>query len=243
MAPQSQLVLHPLDHYTFLPTAEALVEGADGNNNDNDKNKNDDGGGGGESAKREVKKRNRTAEEEESMLRERYASEGQQRHATALLLVHRHGYPHVLLRKDGEAWRMVGGRLRAGESDDEGLRRILDKKVAATQADSLRPVNWQIGELAAQWWRPDFSPCVYPYVPAHIANAKESIKMFVVQLPAKCVLRMKPRSPIHAVPLFEIYDNAENFGPIISSIPHLLSRYAITCREGDNNGAADAAET
>lgn len=28
-----------------------------------------------------------------------------------------------------------------------------------------------------------------------------------------------------AVPLFEVYDNAQRYGPIISSIPQLLSRY------------------
>ena len=29
-----------------------------------------------------------------------------------------------------------------------------------------------------------------------------------------------------AIPLFELYDNAARYGPQLSAIPHLLSRYA-----------------
>jgi len=32
-----------------------------------------------------------------------------------------------------------------------------------------------------------------------------------------------------AAPLFELYDNAPGYGPIISSLPQLLSRYIMMC--------------
>lgn len=33
-----------------------------------------------------------------------------------------------------------------------------------------------------------------------------------------------------AIPLFELYDNAARYGPQLSAIPHLLSRYACPVR-------------
>ena len=33
-----------------------------------------------------------------------------------------------------------------------------------------------------------------------------------------------------AIPLFELYDNAARYGPQLSAIPHLLSRYALSLR-------------
>ena len=128
----------------------------------------------------------KTAEEEEEELRARYAAEGQQHHVTALLITHHHGHPHILLREDQNpevgGWRLIGGKLAAGETDEAGLLRILRKQVSATEVDSLRVIQWDIVDLAAQWWRPDFSPSIYPYVPAHVSNAKESIKLYTVQL-------------------------------------------------------------
>lgn len=33
-----------------------------------------------------------------------------------------------------------------------------------------------------------------------------------------------------AIPLFELYDNAARYGPQLSAIPHLLSRYVCSLR-------------
>jgi cleavage and polyadenylation specificity factor subunit 5 len=39
------------------------------------------------------------------------------------------------------------------------------------------------------------------------------------------VLSVPKNMKLLAVPLFELYDNAQRYGPALSAIPHLLSRY------------------
>ena len=41
-----------------------------------------------------------------------------------------------------------------------------------------------------------------------------------------------------AVPLFELYDNTARYGPQLSAIPHLLSRYKFEFVDEDGNVAA-----
>lgn len=87
----------------------------------------------------------------------------------------------------------------------------------------------------------------YPFIPAHITKPKECKKLFVVQMPEKSrflkffaffPLLMLPSTPsevlavpknmkLLAIPLFELYDNAARYGPQLSAIPHLLSRYDV----------------
>lgn len=92
----------------------------------------------------------------------------------------------------------------------------------------------------------------YPYIPAHITKPKEHKKLFLVQLQekGKCPIASQnlfyilythnlewylllclsalfavPKNyKLVAAPLFELYDNAPGYGPIISSLPQLLSR-------------------
>ena len=51
-----------------------------------------------------------------------------------------------------------------------------------------------------------------------------------------------------AVPLFELYDNTARYGPQLSAIPHLLSRYNFEFVDEDGNvvaatpGTGDAAD-
>jgi cleavage and polyadenylation specificity factor subunit 5 len=90
----------------------------------------------------------------------------------------------------------------------------------------------------------------YPYVPAHISKPKERKGIFLVDLPEtrKCdlhgpngfglwvltgrffflslgIFSVPKNMNLLAVPLFELYDNSARYGPIISSIPHLISRF------------------
>lgn len=39
------------------------------------------------------------------------------------------------------------------------------------------------------------------------------------------VLAVPKNMKLLAIPLFELYDNAARYGPQLSAIPHLLSRY------------------
>lgn len=78
----------------------------------------------------------------------RYAQEGVRRSVDAVLLVHAHGHPHVLLLQLGSTFfKLPGGRLRPGE-DGAGRQRgresvcaacAHDRGSAAQQAGSCRP--------------------------------------------------------------------------------------------------------
>ena len=89
--------------------------------------------------------------------------------------------------------------------------------------------RWQVDENAlAVWWRPNFEPHMYPYVPAHVTKPKECRKVFAIRLPEKMVFAVPGNLKLLAVPLFDLFDNAARYGPLISSIPHLASRLEFT---------------
>jgi len=105
-----------------------------------------------------------------------------------------------------------------------GLKRKLDSKLAPTDNFSDKPI-WESGDLVAVWWRPNFETLLYPYQLAHITKPKECKKIFLVKLPPKCVFAVPRNLKLLAVPLFELYDNAQRYGPIISTLPQSLSRF------------------
>ncbi len=49
--------------------------------------------------------------------------------------------------------------------------------------------------------------------------------MYLVQMPPTKVLAVPRNMKLLAVPLFELYDNAVRYGPTLSAVPHLLSKY------------------
>mmetsp|Transcript_25243 Transcript_25243/g.34784 ORF Transcript_25243/g.34784 Transcript_25243/m.34784 type:complete len:132 (-) Transcript_25243:305-700(-) len=121
-------------------------------------------------------------------------------------------------------WRLPGGRLRPGEGELEGLQRKLGNKLAPVAGPTT---HWEINDCAGVWWRPDFENFFYPYLPPHITKPKECKKIYLVQLPEKCTFAVPKNFKLLAVPLFELYDKKERYGPSIASIPHLLSRFNI----------------
>ena len=76
------------------------------------------------------------------------------------------------------------------------------------------------------WWRPNFEPSQYPYIPPHITKPKEHKKLFLVQLPEKAYFAVPRNYKLVAAPLFELYDNPQGYGPIISSLPQSLGRFS-----------------
>lgn len=59
---------------------------------------------------------------------------------------------------------------------------------------------------------------------------KSTFLVFGVGMHAHCaldteVLAVPKNMKLLAIPLFELYDNAARYGPQLSAIPHLLSRY------------------
>ncbi|KAJ8448702.1 hypothetical protein Cgig2_010589 [Carnegiea gigantea] len=114
----------------------------------------------------------------------------------------------------------------------EGLKRKLSSKLAAN-SPALQP-NWQnsyfccflqIGECVGIWWRPNFETVMYPYCPPHITKPKECKKLFIVHLSEREYFAVPKNLKLLAVPLFELYDNVQTYGPILSSIPQQLSRF------------------
>ena len=99
---------------------------------------------------------------------------------------------------------------------------------------------------------------MYPYYPGHVTRPKECKKLFFIQLPkssTSCpflgkvvswltltcnieVLSVPKNMKLLAVPLFELYDNTARYGPQLSAIPHLLSRYNFEYVDEDGNVVA-----
>ncbi|KAJ8498976.1 hypothetical protein OPV22_009528 [Ensete ventricosum] len=153
-----------------------------------------------------------------------YMKEGMRTSVDGILLVQEHNHPHILLLQIGNTFcKLPGGRLKPGENEIEGLRRKLCSKLAANST-SFQP-NWQIGECVAIWWRPNFETVMYPYCPPHITKPKECKKLFLVHLSEREYFAVPKNLKLLAVPLFELYDNVQRYGPVISTIPQQLSRF------------------
>jgi cleavage and polyadenylation specificity factor subunit 5 len=161
-------------------------------------------------------------------MKKKYEKEGMKQTVEGILLVHNHGHPHILLMQIGSAFfKIPGGTLRPGESEISGLKRKLSRKLGSTIKDYVP--DWEIGDLVATWWRPNFESFQYPYIPPHITKPKECRRQYLVYLPEKCTFAVPSNYKLLAVPLFELYDNPARYGPIISVIPQVLSRFKFNC--------------
>jgi hypothetical protein len=147
----------------------------------------------------------------------------------------------VLLLQVGAAFfRLPGGRLRPGEGAAAGLLRKLAKALGP-EAEGMRP-DWQVGELLATFYRPNFDNAMYPYCPPHVARPKEVRSLFAVRLPERAFLAVPKNHRLIAVPLFEVYDHVSRYGPVIAALPAALSRFSfVLAARADAGGAAPAA--
>lgn len=75
-----------------------------------------------------------------------------------------------------------GGELNTEEDEVEGLKRLLTETLG--RQDGLKQ-EWVIEDIIGNWWRPNFEPPQYPYIPSHITKPKEHKKLFLVQLGEK----------------------------------------------------------
>ncbi|KAI9328665.1 nucleotide hydrolase-domain-containing protein [Zopfochytrium polystomum] len=157
-------------------------------------------------------------------LQAEYEQQGMRHTVEGVLVVHEHGHPHVLMLQIANAFfKLPGDALKPGEDEIEGLKRRLDLRLAPA-SDGAAP-DWEIGELLAVWWRPNFESHMYPYTPPHITKPKELKKVFLVHLPDKKLLSVPKNMKLLAVPLFELYENAQRYGPQLAALPHMLSRF------------------
>ncbi|KAB5588417.1 Protein phosphatase PTC7 [Ceratobasidium theobromae] len=136
-------------------------------------------------------------------LQNNYEDFGMRRTVEGILVVHDHGHPHILMLQIANAFfKLPGDYLKPGEDESEGLKARLDERLAPLPGSSQhlgQDGDWEIGDCLAQWWRPNFETFMVLAVP-------KNMKLL-------------------AIPLFELYDNAARYGPQLSAIPHLLSRW------------------
>ncbi|GFQ93858.1 cleavage and polyadenylation specificity factor subunit 5 [Trichonephila clavata] len=127
-------------------------------------------------------------------MREEFDKIGMRRSAEGVLLVHEHGLPHVLLLQLGTTFfKLPGGELEAGEDELEGLKRLMTETLG--RQDGVTQ-EWVIEDTVGNWWRPNFEPPQYPYVPPHITKPKEHKKLYLVQLPEKGLALMRQKKSL-----------------------------------------------
>lgn len=179
-------------------------------------------------------------------LEEHYVEHGMRRTCEGILVCHEHNHPHILMLQIANAFfKLPGDYLKPEEDEIEGFKMRLNERLAPVGTQfSGEGVNeeWEIGDTLAQWWRPNFETFMYPFIPAHVTRPKECKKLYFIQLPRQSkstaiptfstdlifsaeVLSVPKNMKLLAVPLFELYDNTARYGPQLSAIPHLLSRY------------------
>ncbi|KAF2179850.1 cleavage and polyadenylation specificity factor, 25 kDa subunit [Zopfia rhizophila CBS 207.26] len=162
-------------------------------------------------------------------LEEHYQEHGMRRTCEGVLVCHEHNHPHILMLQIANAFfKLPGDYLRAEDDEIEGFKARLNERLAPVGTQFTgEGVNdeWQIADTLAQWWRPNFETFMYPFIPAHVTRPKECKKLYFIQLPRSKVLSVPKNMKLLAVPLFELYDNTARYGPQLSAIPHLLSRY------------------
>ncbi|WWD19255.1 hypothetical protein CI109_103713 [Kwoniella shandongensis] len=174
-------------------------------------------------------------------LEEQYGETGVRRSVEAIMIVNNHGFPHVLVLQVANAfYKLPGGYLDPAESDAPGLITRLNEQLGvpviqhsndgtATKPKQLwvkPPGNedWKVKECLSVWYRPNFDTFFYPYVPAHISKPKECKKLYLVSLPPSKTFAVPVNMKLHAIPVFEFYDNAARYGPQFAGIPYLLSK-------------------
>ncbi|KAE9554383.1 hypothetical protein FO519_002375 [Halicephalobus sp. NKZ332] len=156
-------------------------------------------------------------------MREEYEKIGMRRSVEAVLLVHEHSLPHVLLLQIGSSFfKLPGGELLPGEDEVFGIQRILTETLGK---EDTAPSMWTVEDCVGNWWRPNFDPPRYPYIPAHVTKPKEQTKLFLIQLPENAYFAVPKNLKLVAAPLFELFDNSAGYGPVISSLPQSLSRF------------------
>ncbi|XP_057768217.1 pre-mRNA cleavage factor Im 25 kDa subunit 1 [Salvia miltiorrhiza] len=158
-------------------------------------------------------------------LKANYDAYGMRSCVAAVIVVELFKHPHLLLLQvQNSIYRLPGGRVRRGESDTDCLKRKLSSKLSA--GEDGRGPEWEVGECLGMWWRPDFESLLYPYLPPNIKRPKECTKLYLVKLPPSRRFIVPKNFRLLAIPLCQLHENDETYGPIISGVPQLLSKYS-----------------
>ncbi|KAG8657084.1 pre-mRNA cleavage factor Im 25 kDa subunit 1 [Manihot esculenta] len=152
-----------------------------------------------------------------------YQTRGLRTCVEAVILVELFKHPHVLLLQiKNSIFKLPGGRIRPHESEVEGLKRKLSRKLSLNEDKT----DWEVDECLGMWWRPDFETLLCPYMPPNVNSPKECTKLYLVRLPMSRKFIVPKNLKLLAVPLCQIHENHKTYGPIISGIPQLLSKFS-----------------
>ncbi|XP_019414522.1 PREDICTED: pre-mRNA cleavage factor Im 25 kDa subunit 1 isoform X2 [Lupinus angustifolius] len=163
-------------------------------------------------------------------IKSNYAAHGLRTCVEAVILVELFKHPHLLLLQvRNSTFKLPGGRLRPGESDINGLKRKLTRNLSENEDGN--GTQWEVSGCLGMWWRPDFEASLYPYLPPNVKQPKECTKLFLVKLPVSRKFIVPKNLRLLAVPLCQIQDNDKTYGPIISGVPHLLSKFSFNMIE------------
>ncbi|GAB5591705.1 hypothetical protein Unana1_06605 [Umbelopsis nana] len=84
-----------------------------------------------------------------------YEEHGMRRSVEAVLVVHEHNHPHVLMLQIANAFfKLPGHYIPPGVSEVDGLKAILNERLGPE--DGVGDMDWDIGECLSTWWRPSF---------------------------------------------------------------------------------------
>ncbi|KAG8367194.1 hypothetical protein BUALT_Bualt16G0047300 [Buddleja alternifolia] len=170
-----------------------------------------------------VSPRDETVADRVMRMRANYDAFGMRNCVAGVIVVELFKHPHLLLLQiRNSIYKLPGGRLRPGESDIEGLKRKLASKLSA--GENGRGPEWEIGECLGKWWRPNFESLLYPYFPQNVERPKECVKVFLLKLPPSRRFIVPRNSRLLAVPLCQLHEKDEIYGPVISGVPQLLRK-------------------
>ena len=120
------------------------------------------------------------------------------------------------------------------------MKRKLGNKLSP-ENDTLK-VDWEIGDCVGCFYRPNFENLMYPYLPPHITKPKEIKTLYMVHLPSSCYFAVPSNLKLIAVPMFELYDKIDKYGPLIAGLPSMLSRFQVSSKDTEREREREGRE-
>ena len=114
-----------------------------------------------------------------------------------------------------------GGEIEHDETFSDGINRCLNNYLCANE----KPIEWKITDIVSKWYRSNAEPAQFPYLPPHITSPKEEKYILLIEMLPNMNFVVPKNYKLVAAPFFELYNNSDNYGNVISSIPNLISRY------------------
>ncbi|WZZ76111.1 hypothetical protein YC2023_087481 [Brassica napus] len=124
-----------------------------------------------------------------------YMKEGMRTSVEGILLVQEHNHPHILLLQIGNTFCKLPG----------GRLKPGENEVEGLKRKLTSKLGGNSAGIVPDW--------------------KECKRLYIVHLSEKEYFAVPKNLKLLAVPLFELYDNVQRYGPVISTIPQQLSRF------------------